>query len=544
MTEAPSTPLILVLEDEVVVAMEIEIRLVSLGYRVAGPVSTVDAALLLAQRERPDLLLADVRLEGTQDGITAAAALRAQLGVPVVYLTAHTDAATLARAIPTEPFGYLTKPLRESELHATITTALYRHRLERALAERERQLESSEARFRAVFEGASDGLLVVDPRGRVKLANASAELLFGHTRGELTGIEIEDLVPVASGGAHVARRAEFAADPRARIMATGCSVNGRTKDGREVVLEIGLSQAQIEDELCVVVAARDITDKGRAERELAAARARVAQSQRLEAIGRLAGGVAHDFNNLLTVILGMSRMLMPMLVGQAQGLSLVADIQEAGTRAADLVSRLLAFARRRPVAARCVSIDAEIRNFAQLLSRIVGPRIEIVTELGADPCQVWIDPTHVEQLLLNLSVNARDAMPRGGRLHLRTRSVVRARGESLRGWLVLEVEDDGCGMSEEVSGRIFEPFFTTKPFGEGSGLGMSIVYGLVTQAGGDVVVRSSPGAGTTFTIWLPLHDGDRLPHPPRDDLSMHNGEGERLHQSAMLSEANDERSRG
>jgi PAS domain S-box-containing protein len=500
-------PLLLVLEDEAVVSMELEARLTGLGYRVLGPCSTVEQAFALARKERPDLLLADIRLEGEQDGIDAARRLRDELSVPTVYLSAHTDRATLERAIATDPFGYLTKPFREAELHATLRTALHRDRLERTLAARERSLGRSEARFRALFEGSPDALLVIGAEGTIALVNAATERLFGYTRDELLGKRVDELVPERLRDQHAQHRLRFLASHDARIMGSAAAVYGLTKQGREVPLEIGLSQAPFGEESCTLVAARDMTAKKRAEAELQRSREALFLSQKLDAVGRLAGGVAHDFNNLLTVILGLSQVLTRTLSDQEHPRSLAKDIHEAGTRAQALVCELLAFAQKGPVRRTTIDLNSCIDAFSGLLRRTLPQNIELGFELCADECKVCMDPLHVEQVLLNLTLNARDAMPSGGRLWVRTRLADVSTPAAAQPGYELEVEDEGCGIPQELSDHIFEPFFTTKEFGRGTGLGLSTVYGVVTQAGGTIRVHSREGHGTTFRIWLPAHPG-------------------------------------
>ena len=240
----------------------------------------------------------------------------------------------------------------------------------------------------------------------------------------------------------------------------------------------------------------DLTERLRAQEALHTA-------SRLDAVGRLAGGIAHDFNSLLTIVLSLSEELDSHFGHDPYAREIVRDLREAGLRAALLTRRLMTFARRQPFRPRVVELNEVVRGFAPLLARTVGERVRLRLDLASSPLAVCIDPVHVEQVLLNLGANARDAMPTGGELRVRT-AVDACEGEPVA---ALEVEDTGTGMSDEVRAHLFEPFFTTKPPGQGTGLGLATIYGLVRQGGGDIRVRSVPGAGTTMQVRLPCVDG-------------------------------------
>ena len=255
--------------------------------------------------------------------------------------------------------------------------------------------------------------------------------------------------------------------------------------------------------------ATDVTERRRAGEERRRLQAQLLQAQKMESIGRLAGGVAHDFNNLLTVILGYSDMLLSDSLTTAQRGDLE-QVRKAGDRARALTSQLLAFSRKQILEIRRVNLNQVITDFSQMLSRLIGEQIAVQTEL--DPALGWVDadPSQITQVLLNLAVNARDAMPRGGTLTLRTANLSLDGNEGQTGFSLppgeyvrLEVTDTGCGMDEETQKHVFEPFFTTKEVGRGSGLGLATVYGIVQQHGGHVWFHSRAGEGTTFLVCLP-----------------------------------------
>jgi signal transduction histidine kinase len=366
---------ILIVEDEIVVARDLENQLRALGYVVSGTAASGEEAVTLAKQAAPDLVLMDIRLQGRLDGIAAADEIRKRLQLPVVYLTAHADDSTVRRARATEPFGYLLKPFEERELRITLEMALYKHR-----AERERK--------------------------------------------------------------------------------------------------------HLEEQLF--------------------------QAQKMESIGRLAGGVAHDFNNLLTAINGNCSLLLRSMAADHPWREIVEDIFRAGERAAELTRQLLAFSRKQLLQPRVLDLNAVVTGMKKMLARIIGETIVLKTELQADLGPVRADQGQMEQVILNLTFNARDAMPEGGTLTLATAEVelgekgIPGHPEIRPGhYRRLTVTDTGHGMDAAVRERIFEPFFTTKELGKGTGMGLAMVYGIVKQSDGHILVQSMPGSGTTFSIYLP-----------------------------------------
>ncbi|UPG71332.1 PAS domain S-box protein [Roseomonas gilardii subsp. gilardii] len=256
---------------------------------------------------------------------------------------------------------------------------------------------------------------------------------------------------------------------------------------------------------------RDVTAERRQEETLRRTEAQLRQSQKMEAIGQLTGGVAHDFNNLLQVVLGNLDILQRSLPAEAGRLRRSAENAASGARrAAVLTQRLLAFSRRQPLAPRALRVNGLVEGMSDLLARTLGETISIRTALAPDLWQVEADPGQLENALLNLAVNARDAMSGGGRLAIETENLTLSEAITLRGeelgpgqYVVISVTDTGTGMDQEVIGRVFEPFFTTKPVGQGTGLGLSMTYGFVRQSGGHVRIYSEPGLGTTVRIYLP-----------------------------------------
>jgi len=390
-----------------------------------------------------------------------------------------------------------------------------------------------------LLEAAPDAMVCVDGAGLIVLVNAQAERLFGYARAELVGLPVEVLVPDAARAVHPRHRDEYIAGPRPRPMGARMELAGQRHDGSTFPAEISLSAIRTGEDILVTAAVRDVTERleAQAERErlrMQADRDRLErqlhQARRLESLGQLAGGVAHDFNNLLAVISNYADFVAAEMKGthghgfnRESALSDMEQIQLAADRATRLTHQLLAFARREVVQPRVLHLNTAVTSILKLLHRTLGEHVELVTYLAPDLAHVLADQGHVEQILVNLAVNARDAMPGGGTLIIETSNIdvdeayaaTRANLPTGR-YVALKVSDNGPGMPPEVAEHAFEPFFTTKPKGEGSGLGLATVYGIVAQAGGNVRIYSEPGVGTTVTVLLPITDQSPPPEerPP------------------------------
>ena len=335
-----------------------------------------------------------------------------------------------------------------------------------------------------------------DSEGRFIYVNAATARIFGRAPADLLGQRPWDLMYT----------------PPTTPFRKALDAVLRGGAGRTIISHYRAFQRWLEIEVHpfhqgALVVTRDISDRQRLQDQLV-------QSQRLEAIGRLAGGIAHDFNNLLTIILGSAEMLLAK-ASLADTIRIgVTDIIGAAERASLVTRQLLAFGRAQRLAPDLVDLSAQVEGMERLLRRVLGEDIDVVMDLRRPLGLVRVDAGQIEQVVLNLVVNARDAMPRGGRLEVKTSTVSERPGiagalagavpEAAGGYVVLSVTDTGVGIPEEVRDRIFEPFFTTKELGRGSGLGLATVHGIVEQSGGHIEVRSEPGAGTTFAVYLPL----------------------------------------
>jgi len=676
---------LLIVEDERIVAKDIQSTLQNLGYEILAMVSSGEEAVSRAAEMRPDLVLMDIMLKGQMDGIQAAQVIQDRFSIPVIYLTAYADSSTLQRAKITTPFGYILKPFEERELHTTIEMALYRHQMDRKFRE-------SEDRFRTLTETATDGIIVIDEESSMLYVNPAVEKIFGYASAEMLGVSLTTLMPDNIRQTHLERMARYIETGGQTLKWESIEFSGLHKSGREIPLELSFSEFTKDGKRYFTGVARDITQRKESEEALwdadrraiieyeslleriaslaqvlgtardlpvifralrdfakrstpcsglfislfnqesnlrtpvyawsecveedvmnlppmemsesphsravatgqtiitddfqaavkgqpavhigmeinpnlpqsslvvpmsmmgriigavevqsnelsafrqehatamnmAANLAAVAvdnmqllereqqykeqlqQSQKMEAVGRLAGGVAHDFNNLLTVITGYSDLSIRHLENGNPIRRNVEEIRKAGERAAALTRQLLAFSRKQVLQPKVLDMNSIIADMKIMMHRLIGEDFDLLTALEPSLGRVKADPNQVEQIILNLAVNARDAMPGGGKITIETANAeldstdVKRHMDVQPGlYVMLAVRDNGCGISQEVQQRIFEPFFTTKEQGKGTGLGLSTVYGIVKQSDGHIWVDSEVGRGTTFKIYLP-----------------------------------------
>jgi PAS domain S-box-containing protein len=369
------------------------------------------------------------------------------------------------------------------------------------------QRRAAERKFEQFLEFAPDAIVGVEPNGRIALVNQQAEALFGYPREELTGMPVEILVPRRFRDTHPGHRRRYFEEPRTRPMGAGVELFAVRKDGTEFPVEISLSSIETEDGILATAAVRDISERAESEREKALQR-QLDRARRLESVGQLAGGIAHDFNNILGVILNYAEFVADDLDPASEAQKDVEEIRRAAERAAALTRQLLIFSRREVVKPEVLYLRTVIADLENLLRRALGERIELCTKFGEEMVAIEMDPGQLEQVLVNLAVNARDAMPKGGRLVVEVEPTeldeeyAYMHPDTKPGHYVrLKVSDTGVGMDAETAERIFEPFFTTKE--EGTGLGLATVYGIITGAGGRIDVYSEPGVGTTMKIHLP-----------------------------------------
>jgi PAS domain S-box-containing protein len=454
--------------------------------------------------ESVDALLLDLHfLDGA--ALTRVAKIHAQYdSLPILALIPAQEDTLGDQVLAVGAADYLVKETLSPELlQRTLKYAIERMRAEN-------EVRQSEQRFDDLFENAKDIVFTLDLEGNVTSLNKSAEEVMGWSRSEARQINIKNLV--------APEHLHLCSQMMQRILneepMQHFEISMVRKDGRKVLLQTSArlvySNGQKEG---VQGIARDITERRNLENM-------VQQSQKLEAIGRLSGGLAHDFNNLLCVISGHTELLTEQMQPEHPSLKNLTQIKKAVDSAASLTRQLLAFSRKQVFHPRILDLNAIVIETEKLLGRLIGEHIEFFSALHPALGHVRVDPVQVEQVLVNLVLNARDAMPQGGKLTIETANVELGEGFRTRhaivpagNYVVLSVTDNGCGMDEETQSRIFEPFYTTKELGKGTGLGLATVYGIVKQSGGFIWVYSEPRQGTTFKVYLPRVDSAALPLP-------------------------------
>jgi len=378
--------------------------------------------------------------------------------------------------------------------------------------------KEAEARQGAILEAAHDAIITMDSQLNIREFNPAAETMFGHQRLSILGKTVGLLLPPSGRAAQVEAFHRYISRGEGPLSGRHVEVVAMREDGTEFPVEISVSRVSGDSQSVVTGFIRDITERRALEEQLR-------QSQKLEAIGRLAGGVAHDFNNILMSIVGSADLLLMNIGPGDPDHAEVHEIKESVRRGAALTRQLLAFSRRQATVPKVFDLREVIGGMDTMLRRLMGPEIDFVVSRGPSPAVVHADPAQIEQVALNLAVNARDAMPKGGRLTLSVGemelaglpAVSAVEGKAGR-YAFLSVADTGTGIDEATRARLFEPFFTTKEQDKGTGLGLSIVYGIVKQSNGYISVTSERGQGATFVVYLPTV---AAAEPPGPQLPVH-----------------------
>jgi len=509
------TKKILIVEDEGLIAADVQRKLQRLGYALPAIADSGAEALRCARSTPFDLVLMDIRLKGDMDGIATAHALRNEFETPVVYMTAHADQETIGRAKATEPLGYILKPISSSDLRSVVEISLYRHQMER-------RVRTSEAWLSTTLRSVRDGIIATDAAGEIVFMNPVAERLTGwaatEAYGELLMLVLDlteessgqpaknpvlDLLPGESRCYQLASR-----DGCATVVEVQCFENRHTAISMQtpplpaapdLYSEVG-TRSVPDDLPGAIVVLRDCTDRRQIE-------GRLVQAQRMEAVANMAGGLANDFNNHLTVILGYAGELCERNHGKNQEAALA--IKQAVSTAASITGQLLVLSRRGNARFEPLDLNEVIREIQPMIRHALGNIRILATHLGSPLGSVRCDRNQIKQVLLNLALNARDAMPRGGTLRVETSALeidaecLQARFHRPGQYVRVRVADNGNGMDKPTLARVFEPFFTTKKAGFGTGLGLSVAHSIIVQSGGYISAESEIGCGTAFEILLP-----------------------------------------
>jgi len=461
---------------------------------------TGEASFLAALKDfAPDVILSDHNLPAF-DGRRALEQTRAILpDIPFILVTGSLNEETAVSYLKAGATDYVLKD-RLVRLGPAILEALERARERQALRRHERLV-------REIIDANPSLIFVKDWEGRFVLVNQATAEIYGTTVDGLVGKTDADFNPNAEEVAHFLRDdREVMASGRPKFVPEEPVTNPHTKQTRwfqTIKLPLRLPG---EEAVTMLGVATEITERKLLEEQLL-------QSQKMEAVGQLAGGVAHDFNNILTAIVGYSDLLAAELGDNAQQREDIEEIRKAARRAAALTRQLLSFSRKQVLEPRIVDVNGVVLNLDKMLRSLMSENIELETQLAEDLDAARVDPNQLEQVIMNLAINARDAMPDGGTVTIETANATLGEDYAAKHvsvipgvYVMLAVTDTGCGMTEATKARIFEPFFTTKPAGRGTGLGLSTVYGIVKQSGGNIWLYSEPNKGTTFKIYLPAVD--------------------------------------
>ncbi|UCH95808.1 MAG: response regulator [Candidatus Aminicenantes bacterium] len=489
---------ILVVEDEILVALDIKNKVIRLGYEVVDIVAAGEAAIEKVNETHMDLILMDISLAGDIDGIEAAKRIQSHFDIPIIYLTAHSDKDTLERAKLTGPYGFIVKPFDKRSLHAAIEMALYKHQMEAKLREKEEN-------FRNLAENASDGILMTTVDGSHVFANQRATELTGYNASQLQNLYFNEFISPGKNRKESEEWLKESIFPQKR------EITIEREEQRTTILEMTGTKTIWHGQPAVLVLLRDITRLKRAEEERNRLLAYLEEARKMEALGTLAGGIAHDFNNLLSIIMGFTELIIADLTGESPYHTRLEKVLQACLRAKDLVKQILTFSRPGDTDLKPVKLSSIIQESLKHLRSSIPANIDIQLDIKAGSDTVLADPMQINQVLINFCDNAVYAMREaGGVLEVILEELELTRTDAVSiydlkpGHFVrLTMRDTGKGMEPAVMKRIFEPYFTSKSVGEGSGLGLAVVHGIVKNHGGAITVQSSPGKGSTFQVYLP-----------------------------------------
>jgi PAS domain S-box-containing protein len=469
-------------------------------------------ALTSALTRPPDIVLSDVMMP-RMDGVALLRALRADArteSVPVILLSARAGEEAVLTGLETGADDYLVKPFSARELVTRVRTHLGMAGVRRAATEAAKELaetrasllRASETRLRRIVETGMIGTTVSDDSGRILEASDAFLAMVGYSRDDFDAGRVDWSKATAPEWQHVSLA--ILEQLRTRGFARPCEKEYIRKDGSRVPLLVGVARLDGSENIAVYL---DLSDRKRLEEQFR-------QAQKMEAVGRLAGGIAHDFNNILSVILSYADMIGGDLKPDEPLRADIEEIRTAAVRATDLTRQLLAFSRQQVLEAKVLDLSQSVAGMEKMLRRLLGADIELTILAASGLWNVKADPGQVEQIVMNLAVNARDSMPQGGKLTIETENVdldddyAREHHDVRPGaYVMLAVTDTGIGIGKETLARIFEPFFTTKEKGKGTGLGLATVFGIVKQSGGHIWVYSEPGKGTTFKVYFPRVSG-------------------------------------
>ncbi|TMQ08858.1 MAG: response regulator [Deltaproteobacteria bacterium] len=498
---------VLIVEDERIIAADLQQSLIGMGYDAFAIACSGDEAIKRATERCPDIILLDIRIKGPRDGIETAVLLRERFDVPLIYLTAHADDTTIARAKATEPYGYLLKPVKPAELRSVIEVAMHRHDVERRLRQRERW-------FATTLRSMADAVITVDLAGNITFMNSAAERLTETAAAQALGRPARDLLSLFDPGGSSPVESPLDRALRDNRTASLDTTMITRSNVRRLIHDSTSPVGDDRGRLGAVMVFRDLTDQQHMQRQLEIA-------DRLASLGTMAAGVAHEINNPLAVVIANSDYIRseldeistaldaaaPELAERVRDLAQIqSEISRAGTRIGKIVGDLRTFSRPGEQTSGQADLASAIHWAIRTTSHEFRHRARLVHDLPALPPVVG-DETRLGQVFVNLLQNAAQAIP-PGKVN-ENQVTIQARVE--RPHIIIEVRDTGPGILPGNLQRIFEPFFTTKEVGEGTGLGLSVCHGIVTSMGGDIEVESAIGKGALFRVTLRIASWATVP---------------------------------
>jgi len=527
LSDRSSPARLMIVEDELRAAEDLKRRLEKCGYHIPAIHTRAEEAISSISEVAPNLILMDISLDGEMDGIAAAGIIRDEFQLPVVFLASHADGDTLVRAGKSHPFGYLVKPFQEDDLHATISMALFRH-------EAEMRLRRMDAWLANTLESIGEAVIATDWEGRVLYLNPVAENITGARLEDIVGVPVSELLVLQSRAGKSGGE-----DPVGHVLRTESNLSlegdlvlfGRRDTHTPVRGTAAPTRDRAGRVTGAVVVLHDCTEEEREWQARERLNTKLVETQKLESLGLLAGGVAHDFNNLLTSMLGNVDLVRSELPQDSEHVEMLLEVDQSARRAADLCKQMLAYSGHGRFILDRVNLTTFIQEKASLLKASVGKSVLLKFDLSEDLPVIEADASQIDQVLVNLLTNASEAM-RGesGKISVKT-GVVRADREyfaAITGspnlppgrYVSLVISDTGEGMDTDLLSKVFDPFYSTRF--SGRGMGLSAVQGIIRGHGGTVGVSSQPGKGTAFTVLLPTHVGETV----ADDSSTKAGVGE------------------
>lgn len=485
---------VLIVEDERLVAMLIESHLVDLGYFVSRICNSGEEAIKYLRENQVDIVLMDVKLSGELDGIQTAKTLIDLYNLPVIFITAYADSGTFNKAKLSSPYGYLTKPINKGDLKNNIELAIYKHHMFRILQE-------NEEKYRLLFNSTNDMVFVnsIDEEYKIGAFIEVNNVLCNYTgfsREELSKMKFVDILD------------ETALDNYLKAIDKIKNKNSflfeaeiKSKNQNRLLVEVNSYQFSLKGQEGIISIARNITEKRQLEIQLL-------QSQKMEAIGRLSGCIAHDFNNFLTIVLCNADLILNTMNPEDPNYNRVNSIREASERTSKIVKQLLSMSKTEQFENVNLDINTLLKKMFNMLDKLVPEKVKFSLRLSQDIPLISVDPSRIEGVILNLFINALDALEEGGELIISTERIdsdhdsflINGNSE-IQSLVLIQVIDTGIGIPPEILENIFDPFYTTKK--HGTGLGLSTVYGIIHQLGGHVLVDSTFGKGSVFSLYIP-----------------------------------------